>query len=124
MEFTVPGDKRYTESHEWAQKRDESVRIGITDFAQDELGDIVFVELPSVGDEVHESESFGVIESIKAVSELYAPLSGTVATINTDIHDSPELVNDDPYGRGWLIEIESNQDLTHLLSASEYRIQI
>ncbi|NUB93835.1 glycine cleavage system protein GcvH [Haloterrigena sp. SYSU A121-1] len=124
MSFNVPEDRRYTESHEWTEPRDDVVRIGITDFAQDELGDIVFVELPEVGDEIEAGESFGVVESIKAVSDIYATVSGEVAAVNDEIRDQPELVNDEPFDGGWLIEIETNDDLDHLLSSSEYSEQI
>lgn len=124
MSFNVPEDRRYTESHEWIEPRNGAVRIGITDFAQDELGDIVFVELPEAGDELEADESFGVVESIKAVSDIYAPVSGEIAAVNDDLDDQPELVNDEPFDGGWLIELETNDDLDHLLSSAEYREQI
>lgn len=124
MSFNVPEDRRYTESHEWIKHRDDVARVGISDFAQDELGDIVFVELPKVRDETEAGESFGVIESIKAVSDIYAPVSGVITAINNDIHDQPELVNDDPFNDGWLIEIETSDGLDRLLSPSEYREHI
>ncbi|MEF8937891.1 MAG: glycine cleavage system protein GcvH, partial [Halovenus sp.] len=104
MSFQVPDDCRYLDSHEWARQQNGTVRIGITGFAQDELGDVVFVELPQEGDTVTKDEDFGVIESIKAVSDLYAPVSGTVTATNDDLLDTPELVNDDPFGDGWMIE--------------------
>jgi glycine cleavage system H protein len=94
MSFEVPDDVRYLESHEWTTVDDATVRVGISDFAQDELGDVVFVELPAVGDEVTAGEAFGVVESIKAVSDLYAPISGTVAAVNEALFDRPELVNE------------------------------
>ncbi|EJN59237.1 glycine cleavage system h protein [Halogranum salarium B-1] len=114
------------ESHEWTSTDDGSVRIGITDFAQDELGDVVFVELPGEGDEVTHGEEFGVVESIKAVSDLYSPVSGTVTAVNEDLFDQPELVNEDPFGDGWMLEVDpSDRDvLDELLSADEYRDQI
>ncbi|WP_049893905.1 glycine cleavage system protein GcvH [Halogranum rubrum] len=126
MSFEVPDDLRYMESHEWTSTDDGSVRIGITDFAQDELGDVVFVELPGEGDEVTHGEEFGVVESIKAVSDLYSPVSGTVTAVNEDLFDQPELVNEDPFGDGWMLEVDpSDRDvLDELLSADEYRDQI
>ncbi len=125
MSFETPDDRRYQESHEWALETDGVVRVGITDFAQDELGDIVFVELPDEGDEVTQDEAFGVIESIKAVSDLYAPVSGEVVAINEDLFDAPELVNDDPFGDGWMLEIDPSDEseLENLLSPSAYEEQ-
>jgi glycine cleavage system H protein len=123
--FEVPDDKRYLESHEWITT-DSPTRVGITAFAQDELGDVVFVELPDVGDTVTAGESFGVIESIKAVSDLYAPVSGEVTAVNEELFDQPELVNEDPFGAGWMLEldVESEGALDDLLSPEEYREQI
>ncbi len=125
MAFEISGDCRYLKTHEWVRLDDDTARIGISDFAQDELGDIVFVELPSVGDTVEANEEFGVIESIKAVSDLYAPLSGIVIAVNESLENAPELVNDDPFGDGWLIEIEPSEtaDYDELLSPSEYESQ-
>ncbi|WP_306059366.1 glycine cleavage system protein GcvH [Natronococcus wangiae] len=126
MSFDTPDDRRYQESHEWALETDGVVRVGISDFAQDELGDVVFVELPDEGDSVGQEEEFGVIESIKAVSDLYAPVSGEVVAINEELFDAPELVNDDPFGDGWMLEIEPSDEseLEALLSADEYEDQI
>jgi glycine cleavage system H protein len=124
MAFDFPSDCRYAESHEWVRRRDGLVRVGISDFAQDELGDIVFVELPSEGATVERGDSFGVVESIKAVSDLYAPVSGTVVETNDDLHDRPELVNDDPFGDGWLVDIDPDEGLDHLLTAEEYEHQV
>jgi glycine cleavage system H protein len=126
MSFDVPDDRRYLESHEWAHEQDGTVRVGISDFAQDELGDVVFVELPAEGDEVTKDEQFGVIESIKAVSDLYAPVSGTVTAVNERLVDEPELVNDDPFGDGWMLELDPADDseLDELLSAEAYEQQI
>lgn len=121
MEFEVPSELRYAESHEWADNQTDTVRVGISDFAQDELGDIVFVDLPAEGEEFGESEEFGVLESIKAVSDIYTPVAGTVVAINEEVIDNPELINEDPYGSGWMIELEPEGDLEHLLDASEYR---
>ncbi|MFP9060498.1 glycine cleavage system protein GcvH [Natrialbaceae archaeon A-chndr2] len=124
MSFDTPDDRRYLESHEWALETDGIVRVGISDFAQDELGDVVFVELPDVGDEVTAGDAFGVVESIKAVSDLYAPVSGTVSAVNEDLFDAPELVNEDPLGDGWMLEIEATEEGAELLSADEYAEQI
>lgn len=126
MSFDIPEDRRYLESHEWALETDGVVRVGISDFAQDELGDVVFVELPDEGDSVTQEEEFGVIESIKAVSDLYAPVGGEVVAVNEELFDAPELVNDDPFGDGWMLEIEpaDGDDLEELLTADEYGDQI
>ena len=126
MSFEIPEERRYLESHEWALETDGTVRVGISDFAQDELGDVVFVELPDEGDELSQEDAFGVVESIKAVSDLYAPVSGEVVAINEDLFDAPELVNDDPYGDGWMLEIEASDtdELDELLTAEEYEDQI
>lgn len=126
MSFAVPDDRRYLESHEWTTTDSETLRIGITEFAQDELGDVVFVELPAVDDEIHANDAFGVVESIKAVSDLYAPISGEVTAVNEELFDQPELVNDDPFGDGWMLEVTPTDDteLDELLSAAEYREQI
>ena len=126
MSFEIPDEKRYLESHEWAEEIDGVVRVGITDFAQDELGDVVFVELPDEGETVAQEEEFGVIESIKAVSDLYAPVSGEVAAVNEALFDAPELVNDDPFGDGWMLEIDADDadELEGILTADEYADQI
>jgi glycine cleavage system H protein len=124
MSFDVPSDRRYLESHEWTTT-DDPIRIGISAFAQDELGDVVFVELPDVGESVTAGETFGVVESIKAVSDLYAPISGEVTAVNEDLFNAPELVNEDPYGDGWMLEIDPDDAaFEDLLSADEYREQI
>ena len=126
MSFEVPDDRRYLESHEWATTGGDTVRIGVSDFAQDELGDVVFVELPEVGDEIAAGEAFGVVESIKAVSDLYAPVSGEVVAINEELFDRPELVNEDPYGDGWLLDVDPVEggDAEGLLDPDEYGDQI
>ena len=125
MSFDVPDDRNYLASHEWATT-DEPIRIGISDFAQDELGDVVFVELPDEGDTITHDEPFGVVESIKAVSDLYAPISGEVVAVNETLRDQPELVNEDPYGDGWLLEIEPSDEseFEELMDAEEYGEQI
>ena len=126
MSFEVPDDRRYLESHEWATTDGDTAQVGVSDFAQDELGDVVFVELPAVGDEVAAGEAFGVVESIKAVSDLYAPVAGEVVAVNEELFDRPELVNEDPYGDGWMLEVASAEggDAEGLLDADEYDDQI
>lgn len=121
--MSLPEDLQYSEEHEWIKKEGNNVRIGITHFAQSELGDIVFVELPEEGDEIELDEDFGSVESVKTVSELYAPLSGKVIEVNEELEDSPELVNESPYENAWMIVVEpSNQsELDELLSADEYK---
>jgi glycine cleavage system H protein len=125
-QFDIPDDLRYVESHEWIRPDDGPVRVGISDFAQDELGDVVFVELPEEGDELTQGEAFGVVESIKAVSDIYAPVSGAVVAVNEALFDRPELLNDDPYGEGWLLELDPADDaeFDELLTSDEYRDQI
>lgn len=120
--MNAPKDLRYSEEHEWVKVEGDKVRIGITDFAQSELGDIVFVELPEVGDEIKADEPFGSVESVKTVSELYAPLSGTVVEINEDLDDSPEFVNESPYEKAWMIVIEPANagDIENLMTAEQY----
>jgi glycine cleavage system H protein len=126
MSFEVPDELRYLESHEWTTTGGDAVRVGVSDFAQDELGDVVFVELPEVGDEVTAGEPFGVVESIKAVSDLYAPVSGEVVAVNEELFDRPELVNEDPYGDGWMLEVApaDGGDADGFLDADEYDAQI
>lgn len=120
MEF--PKDLKYTKEHEWVKVEKNQAIIGITDYAQDSLGEVVYVELPQEGNLVTKSEPFGVVESVKAVSDLYAPLSGSVAEVNDAIIDTPEAINEDPYGDAWLIKVElSNKDeIGELMSADEY----
>ncbi|RQG98989.1 glycine cleavage system protein GcvH [Natrarchaeobius oligotrophus] len=124
MEFAIPDGLSYAESHEWIDRRDGVVRVGITDFAQDELGDIVFVELPAEGETLERDDAFGLVESIKAVSDVYAPISGTVVEVNEALRDRPELVNESPFDDGWLIELESSDEPDHLLDADEYAERI
>ena len=126
MSFEIPDDCLYQETHEWLRQENGTARIGISDFAQDELGDVVFVELPDEGDELDQDENFGVVESIKAVSDVYAPASGTVTAVNDALVDTPELLNEDPYGDGWMLELELAEegDLEALLSPEEYRDQV
>ena len=119
----VPTDRRYSKEHEWVLVEGDVATIGITHFAQDQLGDIVFVELPDLGTEVTKGTAFGVIESVKAVSELYAPISGEVVDVNGDLEDHPEVVNEDCYGGGWIIAIAGadRAELDSLLDANAYR---
>ncbi|HEX9400320.1 MAG TPA: glycine cleavage system protein GcvH [Anaeromyxobacter sp.] len=121
MEF--PEDLRYTREHEWARAKGNRIVVGITDFAQDQLGDVVYVELPDVGDPVKKGESFGVVESTKAVSELFAPISGKVIEVNSPLSDAPETINEDPYEEGWMIAIEPSdpKELEALMDAKAYR---
>lgn len=124
MEF--PKDLRYSSEHTWARRAEGRVTVGITDFAQEELGEVLFLELPQVGRGVTAGESFGVVESVKAVSDLFAPVSGTVAEVNARLDDEPELVNSEPYGDGWMIVIETSNpdDWQTLLSANDYQATI
>ena len=120
--MSIPAELRYTAEHEWVKQEDGKVRIGITDFAQQELGDIVFVELPEVGDELTRNEPFGSVESVKTVSELYAPISGTVVGVNEELADSPEFVNESPYEKAWMILVEPSQmdEYEELMDAEQY----
>jgi glycine cleavage system H protein len=119
----IPEDLRYTAEHEWVQPQTGTVRVGITDFAQDALGDIVFVQLPEAGTEVAAGDSLGEVESTKSVSEIYAPVAGRVVARNEQLADAPELLNSDPYGAGWLVEIEPSEPggVDALLDAAAYR---
>ena len=120
-ELNLPGDIYYTKDHEWARKEGDTIKIGISDYAQDQLGDIVFVEMPGVGDTFNQSDEFGTLESVKAVSELYIPVSGEVVAINEALEDAPELVNEDPY-ENWIIEVRpvNQDDYEELLSRDDY----
>ena len=120
--MNVPTDLMYTTDHEWAKFDDNIVTVGITDFAQGELGDIIFVELPEVGKEIEKDGAFGTIEAVKTVSDLVSPVTGKVIEINDEIEDSPEFVNEDCYGKGWFvkIEIEDLSEKDNLLSAEDY----
>ena len=123
MGFIVPEDFYYTKDHEWAQVDENIVTVGITEFAQDALGEIVYVELPEEGSKVTQNESFGVIESVKAASDLYSPVSGTVIEVNTALMDNPAVLNDDPMNEGWLIRIEmdTEKELANLMRATDYK---
>lgn len=120
--MSTPKDLRYSEEHEWVKEEGGNYRIGITHFAQSELGDIVFVELPSVGDDIKADEPFGSVESVKTVSELYAPISGKVIEVNEGLEDSPEFVNESPYENAWMIVVEPSNasELDELMSAEAY----
>jgi glycine cleavage system H protein len=122
MASNIPGDLRYTAEHEWVAVTEGRVRVGITDFAQDSLGDIVFVSLPAVGEKVDKGASLGEIESTKSVSDLYAPVAGRVVARNDALETAPETINRDPYGSGWLVELEvdGELDLSELLDATSY----
>ncbi|MPQ24210.1 glycine cleavage system protein GcvH [Bacillus paralicheniformis] len=120
--MSTPKELRYSEEHEWVKTEGDKVRIGITDFAQSELGDIVFVELPEVGDEIKADEPFGSVESVKTVSELYAPINGKVVEVNEDLEDSPEFVNESPYEKAWMIIVEPSDasEIENLMTAEQY----
>jgi glycine cleavage system H protein len=120
-----PADRRYTTEHEWIKPEGDTYVVGITAFAQDQLGDIVYVELPKVGDQIEAGKAFGVIESVKTASDLYAPVSGEVVEVNADLVDQPQSVNDDPYERGWMVKIRASNasDIDQLLSAEQYAEQ-
>ena len=121
-ELHLPDDMHYTEDHEWARLEGDGVKIGISDYAQDQLGDIVFVELPQVGDTYEKGKEFGTVESVKAVAELFMPIGGEVLTTNTVLEDSPELVNKNPYNDGWMIEIKPTNpsELDALMAKDAY----
>ena len=118
----VPENLLYTKEHEWISKEDNAVKVGITDFAQSQLGDIIFLELPEVGDQIVSGESFGEIEAVKTVSELYAPIGGTILEVNEELEDSPDNINQDCYGKGWIIKIshEGNVESDNLLDHKAY----
>lgn len=121
--MNLPETLKYTKDHEWVRVEGNIAYIGITDFAQKELGDIVYVEIETEGDAVEEGEVFGTVEAVKTVSDLFMPITGTIQEVNPDLESEPELVNTDPYGRGWMIkvEIEDTESLANLLSADGYR---
>jgi len=121
--MNFPDDVRYTKDHEWVRAKGGQFVVGITDFAQDQLGDVVFVELPDVGDTVKKGESFGVVESTKAVSELFAPVSGKVVEVNDPLTDAPETINEDPYEEGWMIVVQPSdpKEAESLMDAAAYR---
>jgi glycine cleavage system H protein len=118
--LNVPEELQYTRSHEWVRTEDDTATIGITDYAQEELGDIVYVELPEEGATFDAGDSFGTVESVKAVSDLYTPIGGEVVEINETLNDSPEKINEDPYGEGWIVKLRVSDEGSELLSASDY----
>lgn len=124
--MSLPQDLKYSEDHEWIKVEGNTVTIGITDFAQSELGDIVFVELPEEGDDITSGDSFGSVESVKTVSELYAPVSGSIVAVNEELEDSPELVNESPYEGAWMLKVElsDESELDKLLDAAGYQAVI
>ena len=124
--MNVPDDLRYSKDHEWARLEDGKVRIGITDYAQDALGDVVYVQIPDVGAQLSMGDSFSEVESTKSVSDIYAPISGTIAEVNQELSDAPQRVNEDPYGEGWLVVIQADDpsQFDQLLDADAYRALI
>lgn len=124
--MVFPEELRYTSTHEWARVNGDIATVGITDFAQDSLGDIVYVELPQVGTAFKKEEPFGSIESVKAASDLYAPLSGEVSEVNEELADHPEWVNQEPYGKGWMIKLKiaDSSEIDGLLTADQYKAQL
>ena len=124
--MNIPKELKYTEEHEWIRIDGNTATIGITDFAQGELGDIVYIDIDSIGNELDGNEIFGTVEAVKTVSDLFMPIKGKVLEINSDIESTPEIVNEDPYGKGWIIKIEipEEQDISNLLSDEEYRNMI
>jgi len=122
----VPSELKYSKEHEWVKVEGNTVTIGITEYAQGELGDIVFVELPEVDDEINEGDTFGSVESVKTVSELYAPVSGKVVESNEELEDSPEFVNESPYEKAWMVKVELSDEsqLDDLLSVDQYKEMI
>ncbi len=126
MKYNIPEDYYYTKDHEWAQVDENIVTVGITDYAQGNLGEVVYVELPEEGQKVSQNEPFGVVESVKAVSDLYSPVTGTVIEVNSSIVDNPGQINDDPMEEGWLIRIEmdTERELANLMKAADYKVLV
>jgi glycine cleavage system H protein len=124
--MTYPKEFRYTKEHEWISAKGDTATIGITDYAQHELGDVVFVELPGAGSKVTAGKTFGTVESVKAVSEIYAPVSGEVVEANTELHNKPETINSDPHGAGWLIKVKlaNPVEVNSLMDAAAYEVYI
>mgnify|MGYP001379521108 CR=1 FL=1 len=120
--MNIPKNLKYTQEHEWISIQDNTATVGITDFAQGELGDIVYLEIDTLDNEINTNEVFGTVEAVKTVSDLFMPLSGKVIEINSELEDKPELINDDPYGNGWIIKIEINDmsEIDNLLSPNDY----
>lgn len=124
--MSIPENLKYTPDHEWVSSSGDELLIGITDHAQDSLGDVTFVELPDVGSRFGEKEVFGVVESVKAASDLYMPVAGEIIEVNDQLNDSPEMVNSDPYGEGWMIKVRTDQavSISNLLDAQSYGNEI
>jgi len=124
--MNVPSNLKYTKEHEWIKVEGNTAFVGITDYAQSELGEIVFVEVETIGETLGEGEVFGTVEAVKTVSDLYLPVAGTILEFNVDLEDKPEMVNDDPYGNGWMVKIEVTDpsQIDSLLSATEYEALI
>lgn len=122
-ELNLPDGPRYTQDHEWAEPADDGIRCGISDYAQNQLGDIVFVELPQVGDTLAKGDEFGTVESVKAVAELYMPVGGEIIAVNGELEDAPQLVNQDPYGSGWMVVIKPTDpgEMESLMDKETYR---
>lgn len=122
-ELNLPDNVRYAETHEWAKPEGDFVRVGISDYAQEQLGALTFVELPNLGDVLRRAEQFGVVESTKAVSEVFMPVGGEVMAVNAELVESPELINSDPYGAGWIIEVkpEHSEEFKSLMKSAAYR---
>jgi len=123
---SIPAELKYSKDHEWVKLEGDVAVIGITEHAQEELGDVVFVEMPSIGDTLTQQQEFGVVESVKTVSNLYSPVSGEITAVNESLEDDPELINKDPYGEGWIIKVQATDtsELDKLMSAEEYAKEI
>ena len=124
--MNIPANLKYTEDHEWVSEEDDILTVGISDFAQGELGDIIFVEMPEIGNEYGKGDPFGTIEAVKTVADLFAPISGEVLAINEELEETPELINSDPYGKGWIVRLKpsATEELDELLTASAYEESI
>jgi glycine cleavage system H protein len=124
--MNIPENLKYTKEHEWLRVEDETGIIGVTDYAQGELGDVVFVELPKVGLKFKQNDSIGTIEAVKTVADIYAPISGEVVEVNSALNDGPELINTDPYGKGWMLKVKINQsdEIDALMDADDYKKHI
>ena len=124
--MNIPNDIKYTKEHEWVSLDGETATIGITDYAQSQLGDIVFVEFPDINSEINQNETFGVIEAVKTVADLFAPVSGEIIEVNSSLEDSPNFINSDPYGSGWIIKVKINDSNEYdgLMSSEDYKEHI
>jgi len=124
--MNIPKELRYTKDHEWIKVKGDTATIGVTDFAQQQLGDVVFVEIETMGETLQKGDVFGTIEAVKTVSDMYMPIAGEIIEVNPKLEDSPEIVNEDPYGEGWMIKIkiEDDLELDELLSADDYEMEV